>query len=103
MSPRRRCVGCGRVAPKSELLRIVAAERARADDARSTQVYAIADPCARMPGRGAYLCRDAGAARPVDECLALATRRSAIPRALRRAIPGGLVLDGCELVESVHA
>jgi predicted RNA-binding protein YlxR (DUF448 family) len=103
VSPRRRCVGCGRVAPKSDLLRIVAAEPARARDAHSAQVYAIADPGARMPGRGAYLCRDAGAARPVDECLALATRHGGIPRALRRAIPGGLVLDSCELVDSVHA
>jgi uncharacterized protein len=98
VSPRRRCVGCGRVAPKSELLRIVAAEPAAGD----AQVHAIADPRARMPGRGAYLCRDAGAARPAEECLALATRRGGIPRALRRAIPGGLVLDSSELVESVH-
>jgi len=97
-SPRRRCVGCGRVAPKSELLRIVAAEPAGDGGA-----FAIADPDARMAGRGAYLCRDAGAARPAGECLALATRRGAIPRALRRAIPGGLVLDSGELVESVHA
>jgi len=80
-------------------LRIVAAEPAASD----AQAYAIADPGARMPGRGAYLCRDAGAARPADECLALATRRGGIPRALRRAIPGGLVLDGAELVESMHA
>jgi predicted RNA-binding protein YlxR (DUF448 family) len=99
VSPRRRCVGCGRIAPKSELLRIVAAEPAAPD----AQAYAIADPGARMPGRGAYLCRDAGAACPADECLALATRRGGIPRALRRAIPGGLVLDSGELVESVHA
>jgi predicted RNA-binding protein YlxR (DUF448 family) len=99
VSPRRRCVGCGRVAPKSELLRFVAAEPTAGDP----QAYAIADPGARMPGRGAYLCRDAGGAQPAQECLALATRRGGIPRALRRAIPGGLVLDGSELVESVHA
>jgi predicted RNA-binding protein YlxR (DUF448 family) len=105
VSPRRRCVGCGRVAPKSELLRIVAVEPASDGSgrlARDTKTYAITDPSALMPGRGAYLCR-ADDARPTDACLALAERRGGIPRALRRAIPGGLVLNDAELVESVHA
>jgi predicted RNA-binding protein YlxR (DUF448 family) len=63
--------------------------------------YAVADPPARMPGRGAYLCRDGTAPEPAEQCLAQATRRGAIARALRRAIPGGLVLNDSELVESV--
>lgn len=106
MSPRRRCVGCGRVAPKSELLRIVAADPAPvAGDApeRASQTCAVADPRAVLPGRGAYLCRDANGETAAEKCLALATRRGGIPRALRRAIPGGLVLNDSKLVESVHA
>jgi predicted RNA-binding protein YlxR (DUF448 family) len=64
-----------------------------------------------MPGRGAYLCRSPAAAgstgassdrfAPAEECAELAARRNAIARALRRAIPGGLVPDGAEGLESV--
>jgi predicted RNA-binding protein YlxR (DUF448 family) len=82
------------VAPKGELIRIVAERRAAAAPAR-----AVADELARMPGRGAYLCRDDGAterAAPAPACLALATRRGAIARALRAPV----VLDP-KLVESV--
>jgi predicted RNA-binding protein YlxR (DUF448 family) len=93
--PRRRCVGCGKVAPKSELLRLAAADDGQA------RAQAVADPLARMPGRGAYLCREAGSPRPVPDCLAQATRRGGIARALRRSIPGGLLLGAPELVESV--
>jgi hypothetical protein len=38
-----------------------------------------------MPGRGAYLCRGGAPEEPAAGCLALALRRSAIPRALRAA------------------
>jgi predicted RNA-binding protein YlxR (DUF448 family) len=97
--PRRRCVGCGRIAPKSELLRIVATERQ--SSAGGAKTRALADPLARMPGRGAYLCREDATPGPAPRCLALATRRGAIARALRRAIPDGLVLNDSEIVESV--
>jgi predicted RNA-binding protein YlxR (DUF448 family) len=80
--PRRRCVGCGRIAPKSELLRIAAA---RDDGGRSRR--AVIDPAGTLPGRGAYLCR-AGIAdtTPNLECLRLAERRRGIARALRCAV-----------------
>jgi predicted RNA-binding protein YlxR (DUF448 family) len=38
------------------------------------------DPDGRLPGRGAYLCADAG-------CLRLALRRSALERALGMPLP----------------
>jgi predicted RNA-binding protein YlxR (DUF448 family) len=94
--PRRRCVGCGRIAPKSELLRIAAVET---DDAAA--VRAVLDPAKRMPGRGAYLCHGATVTRPSQDCLAQATRRGGIARALRRSIPAGLGLGDAKLVESV--
>jgi predicted RNA-binding protein YlxR (DUF448 family) len=94
--PRRRCVGCGRIAPKSELLRVAAVEAADA-----APVRAVLDVAKRMPGRGAYLCRGTTATQPADSCLEHATRRGGIARALRRSIPGGLSLDDAKLVESV--
>ncbi len=93
-SPRRRCVGCGRIAAKSELLRIaVAASRERR---RGECALAVLDRAGTMPGRGAYLCRAPAAGVPAGSCLAAATRRGAIARALRCAVR----IDP-ELVESV--
>lgn len=94
--PYRRCVGCGQIAPKSELLRIAAAPAEP-----STRARAVVDPLARMPGRGAYLCRVQGSARPLESCLRQAERRAAIARGLRRPIPGGLVLEDLKRLESV--
>jgi uncharacterized protein len=91
--PRRRCVGCGRIAPKSELLRIAAA---RDDGGRSRR--AVIDRAGTLPGRGAYLCKAGAAGRtPNPECLRLAERRRGIARALRSAV----TLD-TELVELVN-
>jgi predicted RNA-binding protein YlxR (DUF448 family) len=79
--PRRRCVGCGRIAPKSELLRIAAAADAAARSRR-----AVADRDATMPGRGAYLCVGESPGLPSGDCLALAMRRGGIARALRCSV-----------------
>jgi predicted RNA-binding protein YlxR (DUF448 family) len=80
--PRRRCVGCGRVAPKSELVRIVA-ER----DPDGSRSRAVQDDRGTMPGRGAYLCRaGADVPRPKPECLATAIRRGGIARTLRAPV-----------------
>ncbi len=54
------------------------------------------DRTGTMPGRGAYLCRAPAPGKPAAECLALATRRGGIVRALRCAVR----IDP-ELVESV--
>jgi len=93
--PHRRCVGCGRVAPKSELLRFTAVQ------ANSSPARAIVDPAARLPGRGAYLCRAADASEPAADCLAHASRRGGIARALRRPIAGELIYEHGEGLESV--
>jgi uncharacterized protein len=71
--PVRTCVGCRERAVKSSLLRLVAAGDG-----------IIPDPQARLPGRGAYL-------HPSPECLELAQRRRAFPRALR--VTGPLVVE----------
>ncbi|MGN6373016.1 MAG: YlxR family protein [Solirubrobacteraceae bacterium] len=86
----RRCVGCGRTAPKGELVRL-----ASVAGGAGNPMTVIVDARGTLPGRGAYLCREPGG-RLRGECLALAGRRKALPRAFRRAVD---LSD--ELVESV--
>jgi predicted RNA-binding protein YlxR (DUF448 family) len=83
-------VGCRREAAKRELLRV-----ALSADARTPRL-AVLDRDGRLPGRGAYLCRDNKDLRPRAECLAAAVRRGAFARALRTSV----TLDP-KLVESV--
>ncbi len=97
--PRRRCVGCGRIAPKSELLRIAVVERGSARGGDGARKRAIVDRDGKLPGRGAYLCRAAGSAASAaadSACLERAMRRGGIARALRSSV----TLDP-KLVESV--
>lgn len=66
--PTRTCVGCRVRDAQDRLLRVVAGEG-----------EVLPDPRRRLPGRGAYLHRRL-------ECLALAERKRAFPRAFR--LPG---------------
>jgi predicted RNA-binding protein YlxR (DUF448 family) len=79
--PRRRCVGCARIAPKTELLRIAAVPGGERRAQR-----AVIDVEGRLPGRGAYLCRGASASVPDADCLQRALRRGGIARTLRRSV-----------------
>ena len=72
--PVRTCVGCRQRSLSAELLRVVVGE-----DEESHSL--VPDPLHRAPGRGAHL-------HPRLECLDLAERRRAFPRALR--VPGPL-------------
>jgi predicted RNA-binding protein YlxR (DUF448 family) len=74
-------VGCGRVAPKVELVRIAVARDCAARPGR-----AVPDREGTMPGRGAYLCRGTDAVTPAEACLARAMRRGGIARALRSPV-----------------
>ena len=73
--PTRQCIGCRSRAPRSSLVRLVADAGApggcRVDSERN------------QPGRGAHI-------HPREECLDEATKRRALPRALR-ALPGSSV------------
>ena len=68
--PERRCLGCGRRAPKSALARFVAVpvEHGARDLVR--------DVTGRVPGRGLYVCPDPG-------CFGRAVERSAFRRGAR--------------------
>jgi predicted RNA-binding protein YlxR (DUF448 family) len=78
------------VAPKSELVRIALSP------ARGGR--AVIDHEATMPGRGAYLCRDArdSRARPVAACWARALDKRGLARAMRAPVR----IDD-ELIESM--
>ncbi len=75
--PVRTCVGCRQRAAKHDLLRVVAV-------ARESGWSATPDPRRMQPGRGAHL-------HPDLDCLDLALRRRAFPRALR--VREGLATD----------
>ena len=66
--PVRTCVGCGRRAPKAELVRYVARDGSL-----------VRDPSGSAAGRGAYAC-------PSAECLERAVTRKRFPRSLRAAV-----------------
>ena len=68
--PLRRCVGCGEGKPKKELVRVV----------RSAAGEVNLDLTGRMPGRGAYLCRD-------TECLRKARKARRLEKEFSQAIP----------------
>ncbi len=78
-------MGCGRIAPKAELVRIALADRC-AQRERGQSTRAVIDTAGTLPGRGAYLCRNADPGRPDPDCLALALRRGGIARTLRRPV-----------------
>lgn len=67
--PLRRCVACGRRAPKAELVRIVATP--------GSEVRV--DAGGKLQGRGTYVCRTGG-------CAKGSLKRSRLEYALRRKI-----------------
>jgi predicted RNA-binding protein YlxR (DUF448 family) len=86
VSPRRKCVGCGRIAPKSELVRIALTDQRSASDGKGSSRRAVLDRTGVMPGRGAYLCLGERPGEPNGDCLARARRSGAIGRALRSSM-----------------
>lgn len=68
--PLRKCLGCGEMKPKKELIRVV----------RSAQGEISLDLTSRKPGRGAYVC-------PSLACLKLARKSRRLERAFSCQIP----------------
>ncbi|HEV3356139.1 MAG TPA: YlxR family protein [Pseudonocardiaceae bacterium] len=73
LGPVRTCVGCRARTSADELLRVIAVDGA-----------VVPDPRRRLAGRGAWLHRS-------EDCLRLAERRKAFPRALR--VQGPLTVE----------
>ncbi len=76
LAPIRMCVACRRRRPKQELVRLVRTVQRPDGPACDT----IVDRRGRLPGRGAYVCPEAG-------CLDASTRRGGA--SVRRALRGG--------------
>ena len=69
-TPLRRCVGCGEMKSKKDLLRVV-----RREDGSF-----LLDTTGRVNGRGAYLC-------PRTACLERAMKNRGLERSFKEAIP----------------
>ncbi len=68
--PMRKCVGCGEMKNKKELIRVL----------KTPEEEILLDATGRKNGRGAYLCRD-------QECLLRAVRNKGLERSLGMKIP----------------
>ena len=68
--PMRKCVGCGEMKAKKELLRVLRTE----DD------EFLLDTTGRKNGRGAYVCLS-------SECFAKAVKNKGLERSFKQAIP----------------
>lgn len=69
-APMRKCVGCGEMKNKKELIRVL----------KTPEEEILLDATGRKNGRGAYLCRD-------QECLLRAARNKGLERSLGMKIP----------------
>ncbi len=67
--PERRCIGCGRKLPKTELVRIV----------RSPEGNITLDESGKLPGRGVYLCHG-------NSCWRQGLERGGLERGLRSPV-----------------
>ncbi len=72
--PMRRCVGCGEMKSKKELLRII----------KNAENEIFLDATGKKNGRGAYIC-------PNGECFAQAVKTRGLERSLKTAIPKDVI------------
>ena len=80
--PMRQCTGCREMKPKRELVRVV----------RSPEGVISLDFKGKLPGRGAYVCRDAA-------CLKRAVKSRALERAFGVPVPEEIYLQLAEQME----
>ena len=76
--PMRKCLGCGEMFPKKELVRVVKTKLA--DDNGQEQYEISLDLTGKKAGRGAYVCNNV-------DCLRAARKARRIERALACQIP----------------
>ena len=68
--PMRKCVGCGEMKPKNEMLRVL----------RTTEEEFVLDATGKKNGRGAYLCCS-------KDCFLKAVKNKGLERSFKQAIP----------------
>ncbi len=76
--PMRKCLGCGEMFPKKELVRVVKTKTGEIDG-KETYIISL-DKTGKAAGRGAYICKKA-------ECLAMAVKAKRLQRAFECQIP----------------
>ena len=84
--PMRRCVGCGEMKSKKELLRII----------RTAEDEILLDATGKKNGRGAYLC-------PNEECFKTAVKAKGLERSLKMAVPKEVIENLAKEMEKVAA
>ena len=77
--PMRKCLGCGEMFPKKELVRVVKTKTGEGDDGKETYLISL-DKTGKAAGRGAYICKKA-------ECLEKAVKAKRLQRAFECQIP----------------
>lgn len=82
----RRCVGCGEMKSKKELLRII----------RTAEDEILLDATGKKNGRGAYLC-------PNEECFKKAVKAKGLERSLKMAVPKEVIENLAKEMEKVAA
>ena len=79
--PMRKCVGCGEMKPKKELVRVVKAPDRKDGSGEIAERGEISlDLTGRKPGRGAYLCKNI-------DCLKAARKAKRFEKAFSCQIP----------------
>ena len=68
--PMRKCVGCGEIKNKKEMIRVL----------KTPEEEFVLDASGKKNGRGAYLC-------PSGECLERAIKSKGLERSFKQAIP----------------
>jgi len=81
-TPFRKCVGCGEMFPKSQLIRVV----------RSPQGEIALDKTGKLNGRGAYICDDA-------RCFAACRKAKRLDKAFGASVPESVYLKLEEAVK----
>ena len=76
--PMRKCIGCGEMFPKKELVRVV---KAKTGEENGQETYTVSlDLVGKKNGRGAYICKK-------TSCFQMARKAKRFPRALSCEIP----------------
>lgn len=72
--PMRRCVGCGEMKAKKELIRVI----------KTPEDEILLDTTGKMNGRGAYICRNL-------DCLKAAAKNRGLERSFKTAVPKEMI------------
>lgn len=82
----RRCVGCGMMKDKKDLIRVV----------RTQEGSILPDMSGKLNGRGAYVCKD-------PDCLMTAVRRKGLERSLKCRVDAQVYEDLRSYFSSDHS